>query len=395
MRILLTNHFPFQGSGSGVYVSNIARSLEKKGHKVCIITPENTSVFSNLKNIKLHPVFFKYKEVIDGQQDFNFPCFDPHPRSSLLFGNMTDEQIEKYKEAFRKAIHEEILEFKPDIIHAQHIWIISSVALEYDIPVIVTSHGSDIMGYEDWPKFHEIMNKVAKGCKKIISISNNSKEVIGDIFKEQKDKIITIPNGYNENYFYKDDYDKTEILKEFGINKTYNKIVCFAGRLVENKGVDLLLQAAKEYEKDDILTLIAGDGEERKNLNEMVQELGLKNVVFLGNQSHDNLRKIYNISNVSVAPSRKEAFGLVALESIACGTPVIATNQGGMPDFISKDVGLLVEKENISELKNAILKILNNEIEFNRDTLAEYAKNNYRQDLFIDELIDVYSECKK
>ena len=66
-----------------------------------------------------------------------------------------------------------------------------------------------------------------------------------------------------------------------------------------------------------------------------------------------------------------------------------------MPDFISKDVGILVEKENISELKNAILKILNNEIEFNHETLAEYAKNNYRQDLFIDELIDIYSECKK
>ena len=61
MKILLTNHFPFQVSGSGVYVANIARSLEKKGHEVCIITPENTSVFLNLKNIKLHPVFFKYK----------------------------------------------------------------------------------------------------------------------------------------------------------------------------------------------------------------------------------------------------------------------------------------------------------------------------------------------
>ena len=394
MKILLTNHFPFQGSGSGVYVANIARSLEKKGHEVCIITPENTSVFLNLKKIKLHPVFFKYKEVIDGQQEFNFPCFDPHPRSSLLFGNMTDKQIEQYKEAFRKAIEEEISEFKPDIIHAQHIWIISSVALDYNIPVIVTSHGSDIMGYEDWPKFHDIMNKVAKGCKKIISISNNSKEVIGAIFKEQEDKIITIPNGYNENHFYKEDYDKVEVLKEFGINKTYNKIVCFAGRLVENKGVDLLLKAVKEYEKDDVLTLIAGDGEERKNLNEMAQELGLKNVVFLGNQSHDNLRKIYNISDVSVVPSRKEAFGLVAIESIACGTPVIATNQGGMPDFISKDVGLLVEKENISELRNAILKILNNEVKFDPDILAKYAKDNYRQDLFIDELINVYLECK-
>ena len=65
-----------------------------------------------------------------------------------------------------------------------------------------------------------------------------------------------------------------------------------------------------------------------------------------------------------------------------------------MPDFISKDVGLLVEKENISELRNAILKILNNEVKFDPDILAKYAKDNYRQDLFIDELINVYLECK-
>ena len=67
MRILLINHFPLQGSGSGVYVANIAKSLEKKGHKTCIITPENTSDFSDIKGIKLHPVFFKYKEEIENR----------------------------------------------------------------------------------------------------------------------------------------------------------------------------------------------------------------------------------------------------------------------------------------------------------------------------------------
>ena len=108
MKILLVNHFPLQGSGSGVYISNIARSLERKGHKTCIITPENTSDVLNIKDLKLHPVFFKYEENIENQQDFNFPCFDPHPRSSLLFCDMSEEQITKYEEVFRQAIKEEI-----------------------------------------------------------------------------------------------------------------------------------------------------------------------------------------------------------------------------------------------------------------------------------------------
>ena len=393
MRILLINHFPLQGSGSGVYVINIAKSLEKKGHKTCIITPENTSIFSDFKNIKLHPVFFKYKEKIEGQQDFNFPCFDPHPRSNFLFGEMTNIQLKKYKTAFKKAIEEEIRDFKPDIIHAQHIWILSNVALEYKIPVVVTSHGSDIMGYEHFPQFRDVMYKVASGCKTIIAISNYSKEMIGNIFKENRDKIITISNGYDKNVFYKTDYDKKEILKEFNIHKEFSKIVCFAGRLEKNKGVDLLLKATKCYEKDNVLTLIAGNGEEYNNLNKLKEELGLNNVVFLGNQRQNILRKIYNISDVCVVPSRNEAFGLVALESIACGTPVVAINQGGIPDFVNEKVGILIQKEEVNKLGQVIEKVLNGEVNFDSEYLAEYAKSNYNQDVFIDQLIETYKSC--
>lgn len=119
MNILLVNHFPLVGSGSGVYVANIAKSLEKKGHNVCIILPENTTKMMKIKNVKIHPVYFKRNEIIEGQLDFNFPCMDPHPRSNFLFENMTESQVEKYEGAFRKAIEEEIKEFKPDIIHSR------------------------------------------------------------------------------------------------------------------------------------------------------------------------------------------------------------------------------------------------------------------------------------
>lgn len=392
MNILLINHFPLQGSGSGVYVANIAKSLVKKGNKVCIITPENTSNLPDLSGIKLHPVFFKYKEDIPGQLDFNFPCFDPHPRSSLLFDNLTDVQLEQYKNAFKKAIEEEIIEFKPDIIHAQHIWIISKIALEYNIPVIVTSHGSDIMGYQAWPEFHSIMYEVADKCKKIIAVSNHSKKDITNIFKANKEKIITISNGYNEKVFYKEDYNKEEILKELNINKTCDKIVCFAGRLATNKGVDLLLQAAKSYENENVLTLIIGDGEEYNSLNKLREELELKNVFFVGNQDYNTLRKLYNISDVCVIPSRQEAFGLVALEAIACGTPVVATKQGGIKDFVNSKVGILINKESVEDIAISVSKILNNEIKFDSNFLVEYAKENYRQDVFIKELIKIYKE---
>lgn len=393
MRILMVNHFPLQGSGSGVYVANIARELEKKGHKTCIITPENTNIFSKLENIKLHPVFFKYEEKIEGQLDFNFPCFDPHPRSNLLFGNMTKVQLEKYKNAFKEAIEQEIEEFKPDIIHAQHIWILSNIALEYNIPVVVTSHGSDIMGYDEWPEFHDIMHNVAEKCKSIIAISNHNKELISNNFKEASSKITTISNGYNDKYFFKKNYDKREILNEFNIDKYYDKIVCFAGRLTKNKGIDILIKAAKFYDKENILTIIAGDGEEYNYLNNLKNELELQNIKFIGNQQYENLRKMYNISDVCVVPSRKEAFGLVAIEAMACGTPVIAIKQGGIKEIINEKVGLLIEEENSEQLSNAIIKILRGDKKFDSNYLAKYAKDNYSQDLFIDKLIEVYEQA--
>lgn len=119
MKILLVNHFPLVGSGSGVYVTNIAKSLQQKGHDVCIIMPENTTNIMKINNVKIHPVFFTREEVIEGQLDFNFPCMDSHPRSSFLFNNMTELQVKQYEEAFREAIEEEIKEFKPDIIHSR------------------------------------------------------------------------------------------------------------------------------------------------------------------------------------------------------------------------------------------------------------------------------------
>ena len=394
MKILLTNHFPLAGSGSGVYVENIAKNLAKQGHDVCIIMPENTTKIKKLDKIKVHPVYFKRCKEIDGQLGFNFPCFDPHPRSNMNFLDMSEEQVGQYITSFRKAIEQEIKEFKPDVIHAQHIWIISSIAVDYNIPVVITCHGSDIMGYNESTRFHNYAHKAAEGCTKMIAISHNNNQDIINIFKEQSHKVALMPNGYDPHVFYKEKVEKNEILKSFGIDREFKKIVCFAGRLTKNKGIDILLKSAKMYETDDILTLIAGDGQEYENLYPLKEKLNLKNVYFLGDQNQESLRKIYNLSDVLVVPSREEAFGLVALEGIACGIPVVATKVGGIPDIITPEVGILVEKENVEELTQAINNILNEKVKFDSEYLQRYTKENYTQESLINKLINIYKEIQ-
>lgn len=395
MKVLLVNHFPLVGSGSGVYVMNIAKSLEQKGHEVCIIMPENTTEISKIDNVKIHPVFFKREEIIEGQLDFNFPCMDPHPRSNFLFNNMTELQIKQYETAFRMAIEEEIREFQPDVIHSQHIWIISGLLNDYNIPYVITSHGAEFITYKRTDIFDHYGNNAVKGCKKIIAISNDNIQEIKEKFPESKNKITFIKNGYNAQEFFIDDLDKKEVLKKFSINKEFEKIVFFVGRISKMKGLDILLKAASIYETEKTLTLIAGDGDYRKELEILKEELKLQNIIFLGNKGHEDLRLLYNISDVLVLPSRKEALPLVAIEALACGTPAIVTNQFGMEDIINKDVGFVFEMDNEKMLAEKINLILNKKVVFDKEKIANYAKDNYSQDILMDKLLTIYEEIRR
>lgn len=390
MKVLLINHFPLAGSGSGVYTMNIAKSLKSKGHDVCVIMPEVTTSFEQEQGIKYHPVYFNGGEVIEGQLPFNFPCFTTHPHSVNNFFDLTDEEIKQYIEKFREAIREEVETFEPDLIHGQHIWILSDLATEYNIPLVITAHGTDIIGHQRSERFHSFTNHAAKVCKKIITISEDNKNLVEQLFPGTEHKTQLIRNGYDANIFYPDEYNRELVLKSFGIDKNYEKVVCFVGKLTDIKGVDTLLRAAQLYEDGNTATLIAGNGELYQDLTKMAQDLNLQDVYFLGNLPQAKLREIYNISDVSTVPSRFEAFGLVAIEALACGTPVIASECGGIPDFLKPDVGILIEIDDYEKLANSVKKILHQDINFDHKHIARYAYDNYAQETLIDNLIDIY-----
>ncbi len=306
MRILVINHSPFIGSGSGTYTMNVAKALREKGETVKVITAANSKDMPDMGDIEVTNIYFKNKEYIEGEIDFMVPCFDQYPTSDVVFYNLTKIQLMIYENEFRKVLEKEIKEFKPDIIHTQHIWIWSSIVTEYNIPTIITSHGSDMMGYDIDNSFYNYCIKAIRGCKKIVTISKKNYEDIITKFPEAKEKCVILKNGYDSEIFKIQDYNREEILKEFNINKQYENIVLFAGRLTENKGIDILLNSAKKYEDGKTLTIIAGGGGLLQTLEQQVKELKLKDVVFVGDQSQKNLSKLYNISDVLAAPSRVE-----------------------------------------------------------------------------------------
>ena len=124
--------------------------------------------------------------------------------------------------------------------------------------------------------------------------------------------------------------------------------------------------------------------------------MNLKTVRFLGNVNQQQLRKIYNIADVNLVPSRREPFGLVAIEAMACGTPVIASKQGGLPDFVNDSVGGLVKPEDPEDLADKIIEVLKKTGDDSwRKQIADYARKHYAQDMIIKELDDLYNEALK
>jgi len=393
MKVLMINHFPLVGSGSGTYTRNIAVNLIKKGHEVCIIFPENTTKFDVEPNISLIPVYFKYEEQIDGMLPFNFPCFTTHPRSTMTFYDLTDDELSMYLAAFEKAVDQAVKDFKPDIIHGQHIWLLSWLAIKTGIPYVVTAHGTDLMGYKQGERFRKYANETAEGAKKIITISDDNNELVCELFPTCADKAYYMQNGYDTDRFYPEPVPREKIEEMFGI-KLRKKFVLFVGKLANFKGVDVFIEALRLYEKahpGEITSFIAGDGELAASLKKQAADANLDALHFLGHLNSTQLRELYSTADVSVFPSRREPFGLVAIEALACGSSVIATNQGGLKDIINDDVGTLVEVENAEELASAIHKEIYHPDRENRGkTAAKYALDNYAQGSLMETLIKIY-----
>ncbi len=404
MRILLMCHFPLTGSGSGVYTLNVAHALAKQGHQVRIIVPENQPP-EEYDAFGVHPVYFTGNAgaPAPGALPFNFPCFTTHPRSVQTFYDLAPAQLDAYEAAFREAIEEEIRDFSPDVIHCGHAWLQPHYAADYGLPVVVTVHGTDLIGYEkilgshdeSAAAFRDAAKHALEAAAGIVTISKENDQLVRRLFPDQAHKCHLILNGYNSDVFYPEDVSRREVLDEFGIDGEFKHVVSFAGKFAHFKGIDILLRGAADFMRDDTVLILAGDGELFGEMNDLAASLGLQNVHFVHNQPHQTLRKLYSVADVSLLTSRKEPFGLVIIEAMACGAPVVGSDDGGAVDIVTPDVGLLFESENPAALAEKVNMVLDGDVAFNRDVVAEYAKSTFSQDESIHHLIDIYENACK
>ena len=167
------------------------------------------------------------------------------------------------------------------------------------------------------------------------------------------------------------------------------------GNLIRRKGYDLLLTALARLRDrgEDVCLTVIGDGEERDNLTAMTRALKLEDRVrFAGRLSRQEMLPIYHASDAFVLPSRMETFGVVYIEAMAAGLPVIATACGGPEDFVTPEVGLLTEKENAAALTEAMAEMIRRADGYDRGAIARYARENFAPDVIAEKITAVYEE---
>ncbi len=259
------------------------------------------------------------------------------------------------------------------LIHSNWIFPSGQVAFllnkKYHIPYIVSLLGTDVhnltYGTNYWKKAKNIIDNAS-------IISSVSLQLIEKCKLEKirinDNKLYLIDNIYEENTFRIK--SKTETKEKLEIENN-SKIIFFAGGLVPVKNVSILIKAFAGMNNKNIKLFIAGAGIDRKKLEQLTVKLSCeKNIVFLGNLNSENLVDYYNASDVFCLPSLNEGTPNVIIESLLCGTPVVASNVGGIPNVIKEGFnGYLFESNNIDKLKEKLEKALSKD--WNREQLRE------------------------
>jgi glycosyltransferase involved in cell wall biosynthesis len=363
MRILFLYDFPLWGSGSGRYVRHLIEELIKLNYKIGIVCPEERRFLED--KIKHYKVSLP-----------QIPVFVAHPelKGAKRYSELSEREITEIYKSYLDTTIEAVANFQPDLIHCQHLSLISWVARYIKalkrIPYIITSHGSCLYHILADKRYLSLCGDALRGAKAITVVSGDIKSKILKIFGRELEKLIyIIPGGISPSSFPAEK-DVSTLDEKYQIKD--KKVVMFAGRLISHKGAKYLVKAAAQIKGE---VFIIGEGPEKEHLKEYVQRKGLKNVHILGYLSPEELTDFYYRADVFVAPSVwDEPLGLTILEAMAAKTPVVATRKGGIPLLIKEGVnGFFVPAKNAKEIAIACNKLLED------DELRKKMGENARQ----------------
>ena len=346
--LMLTWEYPPRVVGGiARVVYDLSRTLLKDGHDVTVVTYKegDAPYFEDDKGVKVYRVdnyMINPNNFIDWIMQLNFNL------------------IAKANELIAE-------QGKFDVIHA-HDWLVAYAAKtlknSYNIPIVATIHATESgrnSGIHDETQryINDTEWMLTYEASEVIVNSNYMKNELQRLFGLPYEKINVIPNGVNLNLFnnIEKDYD---FRRRFAMDN--EKIILFMGRLVYEKGIQTLIAAMPKILANyhDSKLIIAGKGGMIDELRSQVNYLGLGNkVYFTGYLGSKDVQRMYKCADVSVFPSTYEPFGIVALEAMLSGTPVVVSDVGGLNEIVDHGVnGMKSYAGNANSLADSILALL-------------------------------------
>ncbi len=354
MRILLLSweYPPRVVGGLGRHVGALSRNLAAQGHDVHVVT-------------RGHDDDLPGDEHVDGVHVVRVG--ETAPR--LDFATQLVPWVLAFNNRVQAAAHRLVREQGPfDVVHA-HDWLVASAAAgikdAWDLPLVATVHATEYGRHQGWlpgpmnKLIHQIEWWLTYEARRVITCSRYMHDQVADIFAKPTDTIDVVPNGVDVDDFALPDDEVAAFRRDLAPPDT--NVVLFAGRLEYEKGVQTVLDALHDLRERVGPTefLIAGVGTYSDELRRKVDELGLQeHVRFTGFLEDHELRLHYAAADVAVAPSIYEPFGLVAVEAMACGTPVVVGDTGGLREVVSGGHGLTFTPQDAEHLTDVLARVL-------------------------------------
>jgi len=324
----------------------LSKALAKENHEVQVVTLDfpGTPDFEEVEGVKVHRIRIEL-----GHPNFITWTF--------IFNHFMEKKIATLNR-----------DAKFDIIHI-HDWLTAPAGIAskhyLDKPLVSTVHSTEvgrahglhspdsylIDGIEWWMTYE---------ANRVILCSNSMKREVEDHFHLPSEKITIIPNAIDTSE-YQRSINKEAVKRSYGV-EPHEKLVLFIGRLVPQKGVEYLIKAVPLIVQHDsrVRFIITGDGWSKNHLENLAASTGHGDKIrFVGFVSNSELVELTMSADVLVVPSIYEPFGIVALEGMAAGVPVVAANVGGLTDIIEHDrTGVLVYPENPESIAWGVNKVL-------------------------------------
>ncbi len=209
----------------------------------------------------------------------------------------------------------------------------------FGVPVVITARGTDLNLIPRYPRPRRLIQWAASEAAGMVTVCQALKDVLLDLGVPEE-RVRVLRNGVDLSMFRPPE-DRETLRRKLGVSQP---CLLSVGHLIPRKGHDLVIRAMQEL--PEMMLVIAGDGPELDNLRKLAVELGLsKRVRFQGAMAHAGLKDWYGAADCLVLASSREGWANVLLESMACGTPVVATRVWGTPEVVATDAaGRLAER---------------------------------------------------